>query len=412
MKEKSLRSNMLWNSIGSLYYSACQWLITVAVARLSSTYGAAGVLAVAMSVSNIFSQIGLFRIRSYQVSDIHEKVSARQYVGFRIVTIALGLIITLIYMCFTCSRDSYIAISLYLVFRAGDVFIDVLHGVDQQHQRMDYCGISMIIRATLFLVAFIIGLGYFDSLEIALFGMVIATFPVIIYDYEISSRFTDVRPSFNLSTSKHLFLSCLPAVVGMSLCSVVVTYSRQFLGECYGSSSLGIYATVCTPIVIIQACASYVYAPLLGSFAERFEAKDASGFFRLVFTVALSMFALFALCAGVFVFFGKDLLRMVFGGTISRYDYLIYAGLFSSAFTALVAFLSDLLISIRDMSGCFIGNTIGCLVSFPLSWVLIPQTGLNGASYVVIISYFVTCTILLGFLYRSIRKSTADTQDD
>ena len=164
--------------------------------------------------------------------------------------------------------------------------------------------------------------------------------------------------------------------------------------------------------MIIQACASYVYAPLLGSFAERFEAKDASGFFRLVFTVALSMFALFAVCAGVFVFFGKDLLRMVFGGTISRYDYLIYAGLFSSAFTALVAFLSDLLISIRDMSGCFIGNAIGCLVSFPLSWVLIPQMGLNGASYVVIISYFVTCTILLGFLYRSIRKSTADTQDD
>jgi len=411
LKEKSLKSNMLWNSIGSLYYSGCQWLITVVVARLSSTYGAAGLLSVAMSVSNIFSQIGLFRIRSYQVSDIHEKVSARQYVGFRIVTIVLGFAITLIYMCFTCSRDSFIAILLYLAFRAGDVFIDVLHGVDQQHQRMDYCGISMIIRATLFLVAFIIGLGFFDSLDIALLGMVVATYPVIIYDYKIASRFTNVLPSFNLSTSKHLFQSCLPAVVGMSLCSVVVTYSRQFLGECYGSSSLGIYATVCTPIVIIQACASYVYAPLLGSFAERFEAKDVQGFFRLVFTVALSMFALFAVCAGVFVFFGNDLLRMVFGGTISRYDYLIYAGLFSSAFTALVAFLSDLLISIRDMSGCFIGNTIGCLVSFPLSWVLIPQTGLNGASYVVIISYFVTCTILLGFLYRSVRKSTADTQD-
>ena len=120
-------------------------------------------------------------------------------------------------MCFTCSRDSYIAISLYLVFRAGDVFIDVLHGVDQQHQRMDYCGISMIIRATLFLVAFIIGLGYFDSLEIALFGMVIATYPVIIYDYEISSRFTDVRPSFNLSTSKHFSHACPPSLACLSV---------------------------------------------------------------------------------------------------------------------------------------------------------------------------------------------------
>lgn len=186
---------MLWNSIGSLCYSGCQWLITVVAVRLSSTYGAAGLLAVAMSVSNIFSRVGLFRIRPYQVSDIHEKVPAGQYVGFRIVTIALGFAITLIYMCFTCSRESFVATTLYLAFRAGDVFIDVLHGVDQQHQRMDYCGVSMIIRATLFLVAFIIGLRCFDSLDIALLGMVVATYLVVIYDYRIASRFTNVRPS-------------------------------------------------------------------------------------------------------------------------------------------------------------------------------------------------------------------------
>ena len=411
LKENSLKANMLWNSIGSLYYSGCQWLITVVVARLSSSYDAAGLLAVAMSVSNIFSQIGLFRIRSYQVSDIHEKVSAGEYVGFRLTTIFLGLIFTYIYMYFTCSRDSYTVIFLYLVFRAGDVFIDVLHGVDQQHLRMDYCGISMIIRATLFLAAFIIGLAKFDNLNVALFAMVVATYPVIIFDYKIASQFTDVRPSFNAAVIKRLFMSCLPAVVGMSLCSVVVTYSRQFLGECYGASSLGIYATVCTPIVIIQACATYVYAPLLGTFAERYEAKDASGLFRLVFNVTLSMCVLFAVCAGVFMLFGSQLLTIVFGSRIAANSYLIYAGLFSSAFTALVAFFCDLLISVRDMAGCFIGNCIGCFISFPLAWFLIPRTGLNGASYVVIISYFIACSILFSFLSKSVRSLVIDNPD-
>lgn len=48
MKQLSLKANMLWNSFGSLFYSGCQWLVTVMVVRLSTSYEAAGILAVAM----------------------------------------------------------------------------------------------------------------------------------------------------------------------------------------------------------------------------------------------------------------------------------------------------------------------------------------------------------------------------
>ena len=96
---------------------------------------------------------------------------------------------------------------------------------------------------------------------------------------------------------------------------------------------------------------------------------------------------------------------------VADYCYLIYAGLFSSAFTALVAFLSDLLISIREMSGCFVGNCIGCVISFPLAWFLIPRTGLNGASYVVIISYFIACAILFSFLFKAVHRIAIDNLD-
>ena len=93
----SIKKNLLWNSAGSFSYSLCQWILTVLVVRLSPNYDAAGILALGMAVSNIAAPIALYKIRSYQVSDVHRIVSAREYVGFRIVTTAAALLVTIVW---------------------------------------------------------------------------------------------------------------------------------------------------------------------------------------------------------------------------------------------------------------------------------------------------------------------------
>ena len=84
MEALSLKKNMLWNSVGSLMYLGCQWLVTVFVARMATDYESAGVLALAMAISNIFAHIALYRIRTYQVTDVNKSVSAQEYVAFQI----------------------------------------------------------------------------------------------------------------------------------------------------------------------------------------------------------------------------------------------------------------------------------------------------------------------------------------
>lgn len=56
----SLKSNMIWNSIGSLTYYGCQWLITILVVRVSDSFEAAGTLSLAMSIANIFTPLPCF----------------------------------------------------------------------------------------------------------------------------------------------------------------------------------------------------------------------------------------------------------------------------------------------------------------------------------------------------------------
>lgn len=405
MEQLSIRKNMLWNSLGSLTYSGCQWLVTVLVARLSPNYDAAGTLALAMAISNIFAPIALYKIRAYQVSDVHEETSSEEYVGFRFVTIALAFAGVLLYSAVTCSASDLPCIALYLVFRSGETFIDVLHGIDQQHRRMDFCGRSLGIRGILFVVAFSVTLATTDSLELAVLSMSLVTYPVICYDVVCASRFSSVRPAFSRAKIIELLIRCFPAVVGMAVCNLVVTFARQYLSIVEGGEALGIYASVCTPIVLIQACSSYVYAPLLGVFAERLDRGDSSGFRRLFAQVLLVFLAIFVIGSVAFYLLGDWFLGVVFGSYIVPYGYLMYAALLSTSVTACIAFLADLLVTMRLMSWNLIGNIAACVASIPLTIFCVHSFGMNGVSYSIAISYATGSAIMCCRVIRGCRNT-------
>lgn len=93
----SIRRNMLFNTIGSLTYQGCLWITTVLVVILSDGYSASGILSFAMTVGNMFTAVGTYNMRTYQISDTKNEYSQSNYVGFRIVTLAIGAVSMAIY---------------------------------------------------------------------------------------------------------------------------------------------------------------------------------------------------------------------------------------------------------------------------------------------------------------------------
>ncbi|WP_165171900.1 lipopolysaccharide biosynthesis protein [Adlercreutzia sp. ZJ242] len=407
MQELSIKRNMLWNSAGSLVYLMSQWVVTVLVARLSPTYDAAGVLALAMAVSNIFAHIALYKIRAYQVSDVNRAVSAHEYVAFRLITIGVAFAAVGAYALATCATAAYAPVLLYLAFRAGEVFIDVLHGVDQQNFRMDFCGKSLMMRGILFLAAFAGVFGVTGDLTLAILAMIAVTYPVIVYDVRCAGKLDALRPSITPARAWKLARTCLPAVLGAVFYICVATVPRQYLGAWAGDAALGVYASVCTPAVAVQAGASYLYDPLLGVFAQKFADGDRRGFWGLLGKVTAGIAALFAACFVLFAFAGEPLLVLVFGPSIAAHVYLLYPALVCVVLTAYVSFLSDLLISVRDMRGNLVGNGAGFLVSLPCSVVLVQAFGGNGVSFAVSVAYAVASAIMLAFLARRLKEGPA-----
>lgn len=95
----SVKANMLWNSLGSMTYLACQWLITIVVVRLSSGYEDAGLLSLAMSVVGIFGTFANYKMGTYQISDISRENTLGEYMGFRCLTLAGSFVACMAYAC-------------------------------------------------------------------------------------------------------------------------------------------------------------------------------------------------------------------------------------------------------------------------------------------------------------------------
>ena len=170
----STQANALWNAAGCFFYLGCQWLTTIFVALFSSNFENSGVLAFAMSTGNMFSALGLYKIRTYQVSDVNSDYSPNNYVCFRFITIGTAAFITILYLLASTGLNTFTFASIiYLLFKADETFNDVIFGIEQKADRMDYIGKSQFMRGIATIIGFTVPLLLFDSLIVAIFGMAI-----------------------------------------------------------------------------------------------------------------------------------------------------------------------------------------------------------------------------------------------
>jgi len=118
MERKTVESNIAWNTVGNIFYLGCQWLLSVVVVRVTGSYADAGTLALAISISSIFTILALFSVRNYQVSDITGQYSQSDYVSHRIITCSAAMLLCIVFtMIIGYSLGTTLSIIAYLLMR-------------------------------------------------------------------------------------------------------------------------------------------------------------------------------------------------------------------------------------------------------------------------------------------------------
>ena len=402
-KPLDIKKNMLYNTIGSLTYQGCLWITTVLVVILSSGYSDSGILSFAMTIGNMFTAVGTYNMRTYQVSDIKGKYSQRNYVGFRLLTLIIGVILLGIYSI-VVSPDSLtlIAVFAYLLFKVDESFCDVLYGVDQRGERMDYIGISQFIRGVLVVLAFSLGLYLSQNIILAILAIYPAGLLVtIVYDIPHARRMDDIRPQLKKEQAKSLLTECLPIVLEILFLGMIVSVARQYYANAYGAERLGIYAAVATPAVLIQAAARFLYAPALVPLSEKWNDSPKESFLPFFRKTLLVMAGFIIVGVAVLAWVGPILLNLVYGQKVEGYTYLFTNVLISTSALAVLYYLTDVLVLCREIKGSLISASAALAMALSTMVPLEAIFDMQGINYVVILSSVIGLSVSFFRIFRN-----------
>ncbi len=409
----SIKTNMLWNSAGSLVYLGSQWFMTVLVVKLSSTYDAAGVLGLAMAVSNIFAPVADYRMKIIQISDVKKENSVGEYFAFRLITSAIAMAGMVVYAFLTCPPEALVPILLYCLTRLLSFMIDVLHAFDQVNGRMDYIGKSLMLQGCLTLVAFTTVFGLTESLSWAFVSMAIVTTAIgVMFDLPRALRFGAIHVGIQRKKALHLLVYCLPIVISAIAAAAAPAIPRQVLAALEGVDVLGIYVSVAAPAAIIQMGAGYIYNPLMPLFARDYALGRTKELTRLLLKVVGGITVIGVVFGILLEIFGPWLLRTMFDESIDPYFYLMQPIIILTVVSGYVWFISSLLIALRSFRGEVAGNIVALVISIPAAYFFIAHWSMNGVSFAAISAYLIGGLVMLFSLVRVLRTAPKDTPID
>ena len=405
-KKLSFLQNAAYNTVGSIFYCFCQWATTLLVVKMFDGYESAGVFQLAISITNIFYAISHYNIRVYQVSDVKEEFSSREYTGLRTVTCTVALLLCTVYaIILNYPVKTVLCIIAYMVFKLNESLSDVLHGVDQKHSRMDYVGISYIIRGFVMIGSFAAAIKLSGDILIATTVMAFATTAaVFIYDVNKTRRLEEIRPKFNFAVIKNMLIKCLPMVLASASFTAIVTVPRQFLESMYGESILGFYATVATPIVIVQVFATSVFNPMLTSLSENYASRNIKQLRSAFIKTALFILGFTAVAFIGAALLGEFALVLLYNESIREYAYLMYAIIGCTSLYTVCWFLTSLLTVMRRLKTVTVFSLAALALAAICSKPLISAFYMNGVSFTVIFCYVIYSILSAGVIIYDLRK--------
>lgn len=260
MDNKTVGRNIIWNTTGNIFYLGCQWLLSVAVVRISGSYADAGVLTLAISATNIFATLAAFSVRNYQVSDLSEKYSQSDYISHRFITCSVAFILCIAFTMISSYRlDVAISIVAYMLMKTVEAFADVFHGILQKQWRLDIVGRSCIYRGVILIASFTLVYKLSGQLPFALLIMAILTAVIFfLYDFRTVRKLTDISCEVNRHSLFYLSKDCLPVLGYSLLLNSIVLTARFFIERYLGEEMLGYYGSVSTIAVIVQMASNLI----------------------------------------------------------------------------------------------------------------------------------------------------------
>lgn len=416
MKTLSLRTNFSWKLVGNVILTISQWGILVVLAKIGTphmvgqfTFG----LAVTAPII-FFTNMSLSKILSTDPNNTYE---FRDYLGLRLMSNVFAILCISIML-------SLIGIDLQFIFivmmiglsKVVEATSNIFHGLYQKHERMDYIGLSYMIKGPVSLIAMGICLWMTNSLLIGVTALTGCWLLIlVVYEFRLGRRFASIKPRFNLAKFRHLTMLSLPMGIVALLLSIIPNVPRYFIEYYLGSEALGYFASVVYIMVAFNTFVNALGETIVPRLAKYYASQQKKEYGRLIWNVIFMVIGMSigALC--VIFFFGQHLLTLLYNSDYALYNEVLFQLMIAALIIGMSSMLEYGITAARKFQIQMVLFMLVFIVNIILAYVLIPRFGLIGAAYSItfsaIFQLFGSFVIFMLVIYK-LRVSLQEVQEE
>ena len=374
-----------WTALAGGCFSGSSFVLLVLIVRLLSDEGPywGGVFSIALAVSQQLITIGLFQMRTFQVSDIDEAFTFGDYFSSRFVTVLMMAVAGLGWILVSgLERDKAAALLLLLVLRAGESFSDVFEGRYQQLGRLDIASKGVFFKTLLPMILFGVVLWLERDLLVALAAMALLYWLLLgAADGALIRSFSRLSIRVDLKAQRRLLLACLPLALNAFLLIYVNNMSKYSVNRYLDERQMTEYNALFMLSFIISLLSGFVLRPALVQLGRSHKEGDRRGF-RAQIRRQVVWVAIFTVPTLVFAYgWGCPLLSLIYGIELGPHRNALCALIVGGAFLSVYFIFQSALIIMRRQMACLIGILATLVPGWLITNFAVKNYGIAGGAY-------------------------------
>lgn len=392
------RDSFIWNMAGSMLMAFQSVIMLMILTRAVSLYDA-GVFTIAYANANLFLNIGKYGMRNYQVSDVNNMFSFKEYRTSRIVSTIAMLIVSLIYTVIASTMNGYPIDKTWIIlwmclFKAVDSIEDVYLGYYQQQGRLDVSGKILTARMILTIILFGGSIIITKNLLISLIiTTIITTVLFVIFILLTYSSFKPEAETLEFKQIMSLLAKCFPLFIGAFLAFYIGNAPKYAIDSQLNDELQACYGFIAMPVFVIGLLNNFIFNPMIKGMSDKWNDGDKKGFLKMFIRQLGIVVIITVICEIGAYLIGIPVLSILYNTDLSPYKLELLVLLLGGGFLAVSGLLVTITTIIRYQNGLAIGYAIVALLALIFSPVCVRNYEIMGASVLYLILMIILCII-------------------
>ena len=385
-----------WLVGGNFVFAFSQWVILIFFARMTNQENL-GQYALALAIVTPIFAVGNLQLRPLYILDVNseQKYTYTHFYYLRLICSFIALACCLVLGLFF--NVSILVLLLVGLLKFFESYSDIIYAYYNAHDQTQLISKSLFLKGTLSVLAVAVALYLFDFYTALILFLIVYLVVWLFIDNLYIQKTQEIK---KMSLDLGIMKSAIPMGISLGIVTLQSNIPRLFLDQYASIEAVGIFTVLSYFIIVgsifINSICQYLSPRLTHAWNHN------RAYFKKLLSMALLVAGGLGLIA-IFLsyFMGEFVLKLVYGA-----EYIAYADAFVLTMVAgfilyLATVLGYTLTAIGFIKQQVYLFSIVLIFSVLVSYLCIPEYGIIGGIYTLMVSYLVQCVLsLLVVLFR------------